>query len=53
MNGLERFRFDPVSGRYYAKSENPPTFVFDRDDEKIPNLNPSQAFDVENDEIPF
>ena len=53
MNGKEFFRFDVVSGRYYAKNENPPTFVFDKEDNYMPNLSPSSAFEVGNEEIPF
>lgn len=53
MNGSETFRFDVVSGRYYAKNQNPPTFVFDRDEESIPEMSISKAFDLENDELPF
>lgn len=53
MLGKEKFRFDVVSGRYYAKNQNPPTFVFDRDEESLPEMSISKAFDLENDELPF
>lgn len=53
MNKGEMFRFDVVSGRYYAKNESPATFVFDRDEDHIPNTTPSQAFEMDNDELPF
>jgi len=54
MNGTERFRFDPASGRYYSKNQSPPTFVFDRDEsDGLPEMSISKAFDVENNELPF
>lgn len=53
MNGSETFRFDVASGRYYAKNENPPTFVFDKEEQSTPSMSPSEAFNVENEELPF
>jgi len=53
MNGKEFFRFDVVSGRYYAKDQNPPTFVFDKDEDVVPKMFPSDAFAVDNDDLPF
>ena len=53
MNAKEVFRFDVVSGRYYAKYENPPTFVFDKNEGDLPMTSPSDAFGVSNNELPF
>lgn len=53
MNAFERFRFDVVSGRYYAKSQNIPTFTFDEDEENLPNIEPEDAFSVDQEELPF
>lgn len=47
------FRYDIVSGRYYAKDQNPPTFIFDRKENDILNRTISQAFEVENNDLPF
>ena len=49
----EIFRYDVISGRYYAKSQNPPTFVFDREEDDIPNMDPKDVFSVENNDLPF
>lgn len=53
MNGFERFRFDVPSGRYHAKDQNPPTFVFDRDEGDLPMASPSDAFHVDELDLPF
>ena len=53
MNGFERFRFDVVSGRYYSKDQNPPTFVFDKENETLPNQQPEDAFGMQQENLPF
>ena len=53
INGLERFRFDVVSGRYYVKSQSPPTFIFDQEEEGMSNLFPKDAFDLQDNDLPF
>ena len=53
INESETFRFDVVSGRYYAKNQNPPTFEFDNEEGDLPMVSPSNAFSVDNDELPF
>jgi twinkle protein len=53
MNGLERFRFDVVSGRYYSKDQSPPTFVFDKENETLPNQQPEDAFGLQQENLPF
>ena len=51
INATERFRFDPASGRYYVKNQDPPTFEFGIEESKDMSLD--KAFGVENDELPF
>jgi twinkle protein len=53
MNASEFFRFDVVSGRYYAKHQNPPNFVFDKEEGDLPMTSLSEAFGVDNDDLPF
>jgi len=54
LNKNEIFRYDVVSGRYYAKNQSPPTFVFDK--EEGGEIKPStidQAFDIDINSLPF
>jgi twinkle protein len=53
MDARQFFRYDVVSGRYYAKDQNPPTFIFDRSENDILNRTISQAFEIENNDLPF
>lgn len=53
MDARQFFRYDIVSGRYYAKDQNPPTFIFDRSENDILNKTISQAFEIENSDLPF
>lgn len=53
MNGFERFRFDVVSGRYHSKDQSPPTFVFDKENETLPNQQPEDAFGMQQENLPF
>ena len=54
MNGREVFRFDVVSGRYYAKDQNPATFVFDKEESNgLPEFSADKAFGIESNDLPF
>ena len=54
MNKNEIFRYDVVSGRYYAKDQSPPTFVFDKEEgSEIKPMTIDQAFGIDSNDLPF